>query len=331
MNILLTGASGFLGSAVLRCLIQAGHRVRILLRPNCNRCNIEGLGAEEVTGDLSDPASFDAALSGCEALLHVAADYRLWVPDPETMYQANVTGTVALMHAALRAGVKRIVYTSSVATLGLNADETPADEETPVSLSDMIGHYKRSKFMAEEAVQKLVQEQHLPAVIVNPSTPVGPRDIKPTPTGQMVADAAAGRMPAYVDTGLNMVHVDDVAAGHVLALDKGRVGRRYILGGQNMMLQEILGQIATLAGRKPPAVRLPQNWVLPVAYCMEAWARLTGLGPPRVTVDGVRLSKKKMFFSSQRACDELGYRFRPVEHAFRDAVAWFQKEGTPPS
>jgi dihydroflavonol-4-reductase len=323
MQILVTGASGFLGSAVLRCLIQGGHRVRALMRPTSDRRNIDGLAVETVTGDLSDPSSFDAALRGCEGLFHVAADYRLWVPDPAAMYRINVTGTVELMRAALRAGIQRIVYTSSVATLGLNADGTPAHEETPVSLADMIGHYKRSKFMAEAEVQKLIQQQALPAVIVHPSTPVGPRDIKPTPTGQMVVDAATGRMPAFVDTGLNIVHVDDVAVGHVLAFEKGRVGRQYILGGENLMLREILTQIARLAHRRPPTVRLPQNLILPVAYAMEAWSRLTGLGPPRVTVDGVRLSKKKMFFSSQRASEELGYTFRPVESAFRDALTWF--------
>jgi len=324
MKTLVTGANGFLGSAVVRCLIAADHQVRVLLRPNCNRCNLQGVSVEVVTGDLADPASFDAALSGCQTLFHVAADYRLWVPDPDTMYKVNVTGTRELMQAALRADVQRIVYTSSVATLGLNANGTPADEETPVSLGDMIGHYKRSKYLAEEEVQKLVQEQNLPAVIVNPSTPIGPRDIKPTPTGEMVADAAAGRMPAYVDTGLNIVHVDDVAAGHVLALEQGRVGRRYILGGENLMLQEILARISVLAGKKPPTLRLPHNLILPVAYVMESWTRLTGRGTPRVTVDGVRLSKKKMFFSSERACTELGYTYRPMDQAFQDAVDWFQ-------
>lgn len=327
MKTLITGASGFLGSAVLRRLIQAGHKVRVLVRPNSDRRNFEGLAVEEITGDLSNPESFEEALAGCEALFHVAADYRLWVPDPDNMYAVNVTGTRALMRAALRAGVQRIVYTSSVATLGLNADGSPAAENTPVSLNDMIGHYKRSKYLAEAEVKKMVVEQNLPAIIVNPSTPVGPRDIKPTPTGQMVVDAAAGRMPAYVDTGLNVVHVEDVADGHLLAFEKGRIGRRYVLGGQNLMLQEIFAQISTIAGIKPPKVRLPHNLILPVAFLMEAWAKLTDSGAPRVTVNGVRLSKKKMFFSSRRAREEICYAHRPVEHAFQDAIDWFEKNG----
>ena len=327
MKTLLTGATGFLGSAVLRCLVQAGQDVRALLRPGSDRRNLEGFKVEETIGDLSDPVTFDAALKKCDALFHVAADYRLWVPDPDTMYTINVNGTRELMLAALRAGVKRIVYTSSVATLGLNADGRPADEETPVTLNDMIGHYKRSKYLAEAEVKKLVEKENLPAVIVNPSTPVGPRDIKPTPTGRMVADAAAGRMPAYVDTGLNIAHVDDVAYGHLLAFKKGTAGRRYILGGQNLTLQEIFARISRVTGRKPPNIRLPHNLVLPVAFLLEGWARLTGAGEPRVTVDGVRLARKKMFFSSGRARKELGYSPRPVEAAFREAIDWFGRFG----
>jgi len=327
MKTLLTGATGFLGSAVLRCLVQAGQDVRALLRPGSDRRNLEGFKVEEAIGDLSDPATFDAALKECDALFHVAADYRLWVPDPDTMYTINVTGTRELMLAALRAGVQRIVYTSSVATLGLNADGRPADEETPVTFKDMIGHYKRSKFLAEAEVKKLVDSQNLPAVIVNPSTPVGPRDIKPTPTGRMVADAAAGRMPAYVDTGLNIAHVDDVAQGHLLAFEKGSPGRRYVLGGQNLTLRQIFDHISQIAGRKPPKIRLPHNLILPVAYLMEGWSRLTGTGEPRVTVDGVRLAKKKMFFSSRRAREELGYSTGPVASAFQDAIDWFDRNG----
>jgi dihydroflavonol-4-reductase len=327
MKTLVTGASGFLGSAVLRRLLRAGHDVRALMRPNSDRRNIEGLAVETVMGDLSDPSSFGAALKGCDALFHVAADYRLWVPDPDDMYTINVDGTRELMRAALRAGVQRIVYTSSVATLGLNSNGTPADEETPVGLDDMIGHYKRSKYMAEVEVKKMVAEQDLPAVIVNPSTPVGPRDIKPTPTGKMVLEAAAGRMPAYVDTGLNIVHVDDVAEGHLLALDKGRIGRRYVLGGQDMTLKEIFTQIASITGNRPPQIKLPHNLILPLAYLMEAWARWASGGEPRATVDGVRLAKKKMFFSSARAGKELGYAHRPVETAFKDAIEWFETKG----
>jgi len=242
-----------------------------------------------------------------------------------------VDGTTNLMAAAAEAGVGRIVYTSSVATLGLNSDGTPADEQTPVGLQDMIGHYKRSKYLAEEAVQRLVREQGLPAVIVNPSTPVGPRDIRPTPTGQMIRDAAAGRMPAYVDTGLNIVHVDDVATGHWLAFEHGRVGERYILGGENLTLQAILTEISRLSGQPPPRVRLPHGLILPVAYLAESWARLRGSDDPLVTVDGVRLARKRMFFTSAKAEQELGYRPGPAASALRDAVAWFRERETAPS
>ena len=326
MQILITGASGFVGSAVLRRLLAAGHTVRALVRPTSDRRNLEGLSnVEPVLGDLTDPPSLERALAGCQALYHVAADYRLWVPHPEEMTRANVEGTRALMRAALRAGVKRIVYTSSVATLGLHPDGTPADEMTTSTLAEMIGPYKRTKFLAEAEVRQMIKDEGLPAVIVNPSTPIGPRDLRPTPTGRMVADAAAGRMPAYVDTGLNIVHVDDVAAGHLLAFEKGKVGERYILGGENMTLREILGQIAALTGRKPPRIRLPHNAILPIAYVVEAWARLTGARDPLVTVDGVRLAKKKMFFTSDKARRELGYQPRPAADAIRDAVKWFQE------
>jgi dihydroflavonol-4-reductase len=231
------------------------------------------------------------------------------------------------MLAAIAAGVERVVYTSSVATLGLMPDGSAADEETPVALADMIGPYKRSKFLAEEEVRRLVRERMLPAVVVNPSTPVGPGDWKPTPTGRMVLDAAAGRMPAYVDTGLNIIHVDDVAAGHLAAWERGAVGERYILGGVNMTLREILLAIAVVTGRRPPCVRLPHNLVLPLAYVAEAWARATGGGEPRMTVTGVRLAKKKMFFSAAKAARVLGVHPRPAAEAFRDAVAWYRQHG----
>ncbi len=327
MKTLITGASGFVGSAVLRQLIQAGHSVRALLRPKSNCLNIAGLPVEIVHGDLTQPHSLTAALTDCDALFHVAADYRLWVSRPDEMYDTNVTGTRNLMLAAARIGLKRIVYTSSVATLGIASDGNPADEKTPVTLDDMIGHYKRSKFLAEDEVRRLVHEDGLPAVIVNPSTPVGPRDIKPTPTGRVIVDAASGRIPAYVDTGLNLVHVDDVAVGHILAFEHGTVGKRYILGGQNMTLKEILTQAATLAGQPPPKVRLPHNLVLPIAYLAEAWARFTDGSEPLVTVDGVRLAKKQMFFTYERARRELGFNPRPVEEGFRDAVDWFLQNG----
>ena len=325
MKTFITGATGFVGSAVLRRLLKEGHTVVALVRATSDKSNVVGLPVEVVIGDLTDPDSFAAALAGCDCVFHVAADYRLWVPKPPEMYESNVTGTRNLMLAALKAGVKRIVYTSSVATLGLNSDGMPADESTPVRFSDMIGHYKRSKFLAEAEVKRLVKEQNLPAVIVNPSTPVGPRDIRPTPSGRVIIDAASGRIPAYVDTGLNLINVDDVAVGHLLALDRGKVGRRYILGGQNMTLREFLTQVAIIANQSPPKVRLPQSLVLPIAYFAEGWARLTESGEPLITVDGVKLSKKKMFFSSERAVRELGFRPGPVEEALRNAVNWFRQ------
>jgi dihydroflavonol-4-reductase len=327
MKTLITGASGFVGSAVLRQLIAAGHTMRALVRPNSDRRNLAELPVEIVTGDLTDRASLDRALLGCSALFHVAAVYRLWEPQPQEIYEANVNGTRNLMIAAANAGVKRIVYTSSVATLGLTRDGSPADEDTPVSLVDMIGHYKRSKFLAEAEVKKLVEEQGLPVVIVNPSTPVGPRDIKPTPTGRIIVDALSGRMPAYVDTGLNLVHVDDVAVGHLLAFERGTIGERYVLGARNMTLKEILTELAAITGRQAPRIRLPHDLVLPIAYVSEAWARLTHGNEPRVTLVGVRLAKKKMFFSSEKAKRILGYHPRPIEEALRDAVDWFRRNG----
>jgi dihydroflavonol-4-reductase len=327
MKALVTGASGFVGSAVVRRLLAAGHSVRALLRPNSDRRNVDGLPVEIVHGDLTDRRSLEQAVAGCDALFHVAADYRLWVPDPPALYRANVDGTVYMMQAAAEAGVRRIVYTSSVATLGSTEDGQPSDEDTPVSLTDMVGHYKRSKYLAESQVRKMIGERGLPAVIVNPSTPIGPRDVKPTPTGRMIVDAATGRIPAYVDTGLNLIHVDDVASGHLLAFERGVIGERYILGGRNMTLKEILGAVAALVGRAPPRVRLPHNLVLPVAYAAEAWARLTDGAEPRVTVDAVRLSKKRMFFKSDKAQRVLGLVAGPVEVALADAVQWFQQNG----
>jgi dihydroflavonol-4-reductase len=325
VTTLVTGATGFVGAAVARRLLAAGHTVRVLVRPDSDRQNLEGLSVSVVIGDLGDVASLDRAVSGCRGLYHVAADYRLWVKDPAAMYRTNVEGTRALLQAAGRAGVERVVYTSSVATLGTHADGTPADEDTTAALDDMIGHYKRSKYMAEDVVRELAGGG-LPVVIVNPSTPVGPRDIKPTPTGRLIVDALTGRMPAYVDTGLNIVHVDDVADGHLLAYQRGAVGRRYVLGGDDMTLREILKECAQIAGRRPPWLELPHDVVLPIAYLAEAWARLTG-GTPRTTVDGVQLSRKRMFFSSARAEEELGYRSRGGRAALRDAAAWFKTQG----
>ena len=326
MTTLLTGASGFIGSALARKLVALGEPVRAIVRKDSDQRNLEGLPIEIVEADLVDPESLAHAVEGCEALFHVAADYRLWVPRPDKMYATNVEGTRNLVRAATRAGVRRIVYTSSVAVLGAAINGVPADESQSSTLADMIGHYKRSKFMAEEAVRTLVREEGAPVVVVNPSTPIGPRDIKPTPTGRLVIEAAAGRMPAYVNTGLNVVHVDDVAEGHLLAFERGQIGERYILGGANMTLREILCEIAGVAGQRPPTLRLPTELVFPIAVGAELQSRLFG-GVPRVTVSGVRMARKKMYFSSEKASRELGYRARPVREAISDAVAWFREHG----
>lgn len=327
MKILVTGATGFVGSAVARLVAARGRELAVLARAGADRSNLAGLDADVREGDLNDPGTLARALVGCDTLFHVAADYRLWTRDPRELYRTNVDGTRAIMHAALAANIDRIVYTSSVATLGNPGDGTPGNETTPVSVDDMIGHYKRSKFLAERAVDELVTTHELPAVIVNPSTPIGPRDIKPTPTGRVVRDAQAGRLPAYVDTGLNIAHVDDVAAGHLLALDHGQIGRRYILGGEDLSLREILTMIAEICGRPPPRIRLPRSLIFPVAYASEAWAWLTRGPEPQATVDGLRMAKKKMFFDSSRAIAELGYEARPARRALEDAIAWFQAHG----
>ncbi len=324
MRALLTGATGFVGSAVARALLREGWQVRALVRQNSNRRNLQGLEIETVAGDLNDRSSLDDAVAGCEALFHVAADYRLGASRPEELYRTNVEGTRNVLNASRSAGVGRVVYTSSVATIGIPADGSPGREETPVALADMIGHYKRSKFLAEQVARDAARAG-ASVVIVNPSTPIGPGDVKPTPTGQMVLDAAAGRMPAYLDTGLNVVHVDDVAAGHLLAFHRGRDGERYILGGDDMTLREILVEIARIAGRSPPRIRLPNAAVLPLAYAAEAIARLTGR-TTRVTVEAVRMARKRMFFSSDKAVRELGYRWRARTKAFEDAVLWLREQ-----
>lgn len=330
MTLLLTGATGFLGSAVARQLLAAGENVRVLSRAHSDQQNLAGLAVEICHGDLRDPASLRAACDGCTGLYHVAADYRLWTRDPAELYASNVTGTRNLMQAALAAGMARIVYTSSVATLGVHADGTPSDEDTPVGLHNMIGHYKRSKYLAEEAVSDMIRDHALPAVIVNPSTPIGPRDIKPTPTGRIIRDAALGRIPAFVDTGLNVAHVDDVAAGHLLAWQHGTIGRRYILGGDDLALRDILALVAGDCGRRPPRVRLPRRALYPVAWIAQGWARLTNGPEPQATVDGLRMAAKKMFFSSARAEQELGYHHRPAPAAITDALAWFREAGVIP-
>jgi dihydroflavonol-4-reductase len=322
---LITGATGFVGSAVARCLLARGHTLRLLARPGGDRRNIAGLPAEIVEGDLLDPTSLARASDGCRYLFHVAADYRLWVPDPAAMLRANVEGTRALLLAAQSRGVERMVYCSSVAALGLIGDGTPADETTPVHPDKIVGVYKRSKYLAEQAVLDLVRDHAMPVVIVNPSTPVGPRDIKPTPTGKMIFDAATGRMPAFVDTGLNIVHVDDVAEGHALALEHGEIGERYILGGEDFSLGALFGLVAQIAGRKPPRIRLPLAPLYPVALACEALARGFGIEPV-VTRETLAMARKKMFFSSAKAREKLGYAPRPALQAVEDAVAWFRRQ-----
>jgi dihydroflavonol-4-reductase len=322
---LVTGATGFVGSAVARALLQAGHRVRVLARPNSDRRNLVDLSVEIAEGSMGDTESLARAVAGCRYVYHVAADYRIWVPDPAPMFRTNVAGTRDLLTAALEAGAERIVYTSSVATLGLVPGGS-ANEETPSSAEDMIGPYKQSKFEAEEVARELAIGHGLPVIIVNPSTPVGPRDLKPTPTGRLILEAARGQMPAYVDTGLNIVHVDDVAAGHLAAAEKGRIGERYILGGENMSLAEILREVARKVGKRPPRLRLPHSALFPVAIGAEFAARITGR-EPFVTLDGVRMSRKKMYFTSEKASCELGYKPRPAREAIADAVSWFRTNG----
>jgi dihydroflavonol-4-reductase len=325
MTTLVTGATGFLGSAIARVLLDRGEAVRVLVRKGSDRRNIDGLDVEVVVGDLNDPPSLGDAVKGCGALYHAAADYRLWAKDPDELYRTNVGATRTLLLLAAQAGVRRIVYTSSVATLGREPSGRPADEQTPVTIDDMTGHYKRSKFLAEEDVKRLVREEKIPIVIVNPSTIIGPRDIRPTPTGRMVEEAARGKIPAFVDTGLNVVHVDDVAAGHVQAFDHGQIGERYVLGGEDMMLREILEEIAKLVGRSPPRIRLPRAAVLPIAYIAEFMARIRNARTePLVTVDGIKMSKTLMFFSSDKARNAIGYSPRPARVALADAVAWIR-------
>src|SRR5215467_4900565 len=281
---LVTGATGFVGSAVARALLRQGCRVRVLVRPSSDRRNLSNLQVEIAEGSMEEPQSLVRAVAGCRYVYHVAADYRLWVPDPEPMFRTNVVGTHDLMIAALDAGVERVIYTSSVATLGV-VPEGSADEETPSRAEDMIGPYKRSKFEAEEVVRNLAQERGLPVVIANPSTPVGPGDIKPTPTGRVILEAARGQMPAFVDTGLNIVHVDDVAEGHLAAAEKGQIGERYILGGENMSLAGILAEVSRAAGRRAPSLRVPHGMLYPVAVSADLAARLTGR-EPLITLNG---------------------------------------------
>lgn len=327
MVMLVTGATGFVGSAVLRELLAQGRQVRVLVRPSSDRSNLHGLEVEMAEGDLRDPLSLSRAVADCEAVFHVAADYRLWAREPDELYQSNVTGTLNLLAAAVDAGVERIVYTSSVAVLGIVPGGYASTEETAVNLDAMIGHYKRSKFIAEDQVRRRIASDAWPVVIVNPSTPIGPRDVRPTPTGRLVLDSACGRIPAFVDTGLNVVHVDDVAAGHLLALEHGTVGERYILGGQDLTLEAILAQVAMLCGRAAPRIRLPHLAVMPIAMASELWCLLRGTGEPLATVDGVRMARKKMYFNSSKAQQQLGFHARPAAQAIEDAVNWFREQG----
>lgn len=323
--VLVTGASGFVGSAVARKLIERGERVRLLARKSSPRANFEGLDCEIAEGDLRDAASLTRAMRGVSDLFHVAADYRLWARDPGEIIANNREGTRNVMEAAREAGVGRVVYTSSVATLKPHDDGRDAGETDRADMTSAIGAYKKSK-VAAERVAEAFAAQGLPVVLVSPSTPIGPRDIRPTPTGRIIVEAATGRIPAYVDTGLNLVHVDDVAEGHLLAREKGRVGESYILGGQNASLEQMLAIIASLTGRKAPKIRLPRAPIYPIAYAAEAIARITGK-EPFVTADALDMSKHRMFFSSAKAKRELGYRARPYEEALRDALAWFREAG----
>jgi dihydroflavonol-4-reductase len=324
--VLVTGASGFVGSAVARALQARGARLRLLARATSPRGNLADLDAEIVVGDMADPAAMTAAMQGARYLFHVAADYRLWARDPEEIVRNNLNGTRAVMGAALGAGVERVVYTSSVATLGFHADGTVSDETLPLTPEAAIGAYKRSKVVAEREVERLAAEQGLPVVIVNPSTPIGPRDVKPTPTGRIIVEAALGRMPAFLDTGLNLVHVDDVAAGHLAALERGRQGERYILGGQDVSLGRMLADIAGLVGRKPPTVSLPRAPLYPLALITEAVAYVTNK-EPFLTRDALKMASHHMFFTSAKAERDLGYAARPYIEGLADALAWFRQAG----
>ena len=323
--VMLTGGTGFLGSAIARALAAAGHPVRALVRPGTPQGVLEGLPVTCIPGDLTDPASIAEAMRGCTAAIHCAADYRIFVPDPARMRAVNVGGTEAVMRAALAAGCARVVHVSSVATLKPRADGTPATEADAAMPEEAIGPYKQSKTEAERLVERLVAEAGLPAVIVNPSTPIGPRDRRPTPTGRVILEAARGKMPAYVDTGLNLVHVDDVAAGCVAALTRGAIGERHILGGADVPLGTLLAHIAALDGRRAP-VRLPRAPLWPAALVSEAWARVAG-GEPMLTLDGLRMAGHHMYFSAAKAEAVLGHRPRPWQEGVADALAWFRAAG----
>ncbi len=329
MRAFVTGATGFVGSHVARQLSNLGFELRLLVRPSSPTKNIENLNAERVVGDLAEAASFRSAISGCEVVFHVAADYRLWTRDAEdmrAMYRCNVEGTRGLIDAARQAGVKRIVYCSSVATMGFRANGRPADENAPVALADMIGHYKRSKFIAEQVAIEAGKSGG-DVVVVNPTTPVGEGDVKPTPTGRIVVDFLLRKFPAYVDTGLNLVDVREVARGHILALEKGRSGERYILGGENLTLKQILDKLAAITGLPAPTVRLPYVVALAAGVGDTVVTGHILRREPRVTLDAVRMGRKKMWVTCEKAERELGWKVVPVDDALRRAVEWFQVNG----
>jgi dihydroflavonol-4-reductase len=323
MKAFVTGATGFLGSHVARVLAAQGADLRLLVRPTSNLKNLEGLNAETATGDLRDPASIDKAMSGCDTVFHVAADYRLWARDPEEMYRSNVEGTRAILEAARKNGVRRVVYTSSVATMGFTRNGNPADEDSPVTLANMIGHYKRSKFMAEQiALEAGRSGMHV--VVVNPTTPVGEQDIKPTPTGRIILDFLKRKFPAYVDTGLNLVDVTECARGHGAALESGKSGERYILGGENLTLKQILDKLGAITGLSSPTVKLPYFFAFAAAAIDETITGRILHREPRATIDAVRMGRKKMFASSAKAERDLGWKIVPAENALRRAVEWFR-------
>ena len=325
MKALVTGATGFVGGAVARALVNSGIDVRVLARAGADLQNLQGLTVERVEGDLRDPASLRKALTGCRQLYHVAAHYALWAKDPSIFYDVNVTGTKNLLEEAREAGTERIVYCSTIGAIGLPPGGGLGTEETPVSLEQMAGHYKRSKYLAEQEVLKLAKAG-LPVVIVNPSAPVGAGDVKPTPTGQVIVDFMKGRMPAYIETGMNIVDVDDVAAGHLLAMQKGRIGERYILGNKNLMLREVFEILSRLTGVKAPTIKLPRLAILPLAYLNQWIADLTGQ-PPRIPLEGVKMAKYTMHYDCSKAIRELGIPHTPPEVALEKAVRWFRDHG----
>jgi len=325
MKVLVTGATGFVGGAVARALVRAGVEVRVLARRESDLQNLESLAVERVAGDLRDPASLRNALAGCRQLYHVAAHYALWAKDPSIFYDINVTGTRNLLEAARTAGIERTVYCSTIGAIGLPPGGGLGTENTPVSLDQMAGHYKRSKYLAEQEVLRLAKEG-LPVVIVNPSAPVGAGDVKPTPTGQVIVDFMRGRMPAYMETGMNLIDVDDVAIGHLLAMQKGRVGERYILGNKNLMLREVFEILSHLTGVKAPTIKLPRLAILPLAYLNHWVANFTGR-PPRIPLEGVKMAKYKMHYDCGKAVRELGLPQTPPEVALEKAVQWFRSHG----